>query len=64
MPAVDRNVLRLGTYELLWQDEVPDAVVLDEAVQLAKEFSTDESPAFVNGLLARLMELKPTLDRD
>jgi len=63
MPVVDRNVLRLGTYELLWEDDVPDAVVLDEAVQLAKEFSTDESPSFVNGLLARLMELKPTLKR-
>ncbi|MEW2517448.1 transcription antitermination factor NusB [Actinacidiphila alni] len=63
MPVVDRNVLRLGTYELLWEDDIPDAVVLDEAVQLAKEFSTDESPSFVNGLLARLMELKPTLKR-
>ncbi|WP_433888191.1 transcription antitermination factor NusB [Streptomyces sp. CA-111067] len=63
MPVVDRNVLRLGTYELLWEDDVPDAVVLDEAVQLAKEFSTDESPSFVNGLLGRLLELKPTLQR-
>ena len=63
MPAVDRNVLRLGTYELIWEDDVPDAVVLDEAVQLAKEFSTDESPSFVNGLLGRLQELKPTLGR-
>lgn len=63
MPVVDRNVLRLGTYELIWEDDVPDAVVLDEAVQLAKEFSTDESPAFVNGLLARLKDLKPTLRR-
>ncbi|MBY8879896.1 transcription antitermination factor NusB [Actinacidiphila acidipaludis] len=63
MPVVDRNVLRLGTYELLWEDEVPDPVVLDEAVQLAKEFSTDESPSFVNGLLGRLLELKPTLKR-
>jgi N utilization substance protein B len=63
MPAVDRNVLRLGTYELLWEDDVPDAVVLDEAVQLAKEFSTDDSPSFVNGLLGRLLELKPTLKR-
>jgi N utilization substance protein B len=61
MPAVDRNVLRLGAYELLWEDDIPDAVVLDEAVQLVKEFSTDESPSFVNGLLARLKELKPTL---
>ncbi|MEE1939032.1 transcription antitermination factor NusB [Streptomyces sp. TRM 70361] len=61
MPAVDRNLLRLGAYELIWEDEVPDAVVIDEAVQLAREFSTDDSPSFVNGLLGRLKELKPTL---
>lgn len=64
MPVVDRSVLRLGAYELIWEDDVPDAVVLDEAVQLAKEFSTDESPSFVNGLLGRLKELKPSLRRD
>ncbi|MEU3189655.1 MULTISPECIES: transcription antitermination factor NusB [Streptomyces] len=63
MPDVDRGILRLGLYELLWVDEVPDAVAIDEAVQLAKEFSTDESPGFVNGLLGRLKELKPTLLR-
>jgi len=63
MPVVDRSVLRLGTYELLWEDDVPDAVVLDEAVQLAKEFSTNESPSYVNGLLGKLLELKPTLER-
>jgi transcription antitermination protein NusB len=61
MPAVDRNILRIGAYELLWQDQVPDAVAIDEAVQLARDLSTDASPAFVNGLLARLLELKPTL---
>jgi N utilization substance protein B len=61
MPAVDRNILRIGAYELLWQDQVPDAVAIDEAVQLARDLSTDGSPAFVNGLLARLLELKPTL---
>jgi transcription antitermination protein NusB len=61
MPVVDRCILRLGAYELIWQDGTPDAVVLDEAVQLAKQFSTDDSPAFVNGLLGRLKELKPTL---
>ncbi|WP_031507747.1 transcription antitermination factor NusB [Streptomyces megasporus] len=61
MPAVDRNLLRLATYELIWEDGVPDAVVIDEAVQLAKEFSTDDSPSFVNGLLGRLKELKPSL---
>ena len=61
MPAVDRNILRIGAYELLWQDDVPDAVAIDEAVQLARDLSTEASPAFVNGLLARLLELKPTL---
>ncbi|MET9363469.1 transcription antitermination factor NusB [Streptomyces sp. NPDC006632] len=64
MPVVDRNILRLGTYELVWEDETPDAVVIDEAVQLAKEFSTDDSPAFVNGMLARFKDLKPSLRRD
>jgi transcription antitermination protein NusB len=61
MPAVDRNILRIGTYELLWADDVPDGVAISEAVQLARELSTDASPSFVNGLLARLLELKPTL---
>jgi transcription antitermination protein NusB len=61
MPAVDRNILRIGAYELLWEPDVPDGVAISEAVLLARELSTDESPAFVNGLLARLLELKPTL---
>jgi transcription antitermination protein NusB len=61
MPAVDRNVLRIGAYELLWASDVPDAVAISEAVELARELSTEGSPAFVNGLLARLLELKPTL---
>jgi transcription antitermination protein NusB len=61
MPAVDRNVLRIGAYELLWKDDVPDAVAISEAVQLAGDLSTDDSPAFVNGLLGHLLELKPTL---
>lgn len=61
MPAVDRAVLRIGAYELLFRDEVPDAVAVDEAVELASALSTDDSPAFVNGLLGRLVELKPTL---
>lgn len=64
MPVVDRNILRLGAYELIWVDGTPDAVAIDEAVQLAKEFSTDDSPAFVNGLLGRLKELKPGLRRE
>jgi len=60
MPAVDRNVLRLGIYELLWADDVPDGVAISEAVLLAQDLSTDASPAFVNGLLARIKDLKPT----
>ena len=63
MPAVDRAVLRLGTFELLWRDDVPDAVVVDQAVELARLLSTDESPAFVNGLLGKLLDLKPALTR-
>jgi N utilization substance protein B len=61
MPAVDRNVLRLGLYELLWGADVPEVVAIDEAVSLAQQLSTEESPQFVNGLLERLRELKPTL---
>ncbi|MCX5202567.1 transcription antitermination factor NusB [Streptomyces sp. NBC_00237] len=64
MPVVDRNIVRLATYELVWVDGTPDAVVIDEAVQLAKEFSTDESPSFVNGLLGRFKDLKPKLRRE
>ncbi|MEV4263004.1 transcription antitermination factor NusB [Kribbella sp. NPDC049584] len=61
MPAVDRNILRIGAYELLFDDQVPDVVAVSEAVALACDLSTDESPVFVNGLLARLLQLKPTL---
>lgn len=55
MPAVDRAVLRIGTWELLYNDDVPPAVAIDEAVELARSLSTDDSPGFVNGLLARLL---------
>ena len=61
MPAVDRALLRIGTWELLYNDDVPDAVAVDEAVDLAGPLSTDDSPSFVNGLLGRLVDLKPTL---
>ena len=59
MPDVDRAILRLGVYEVLWRDEVPDAVAIDEAVELAKTLSTDESPRFVNGVLARVVRDRP-----
>jgi len=61
MPAVDRNVLRLGIYELLYADDVPDAVAVSEAMALVRELSTDESPQFVNGVLGAVQRNKATL---
>ncbi|WP_298251246.1 transcription antitermination factor NusB [uncultured Arthrobacter sp.] len=61
MPSVDLMILRIGSWELLYNDDVPDGVAVSEAVELAKMLSTDESPKFVNGLLGRLQQLKPTL---
>jgi N utilization substance protein B len=59
MPAVDRTALRIGVFELLWADDVPDAVAVDEAVTLVRELSTDDSPGFVNGVLGAMLR-----DRD
>ena len=56
LPDVDRAILRMGVFELLWADDVPDPVVIDEAVQLAKTLSTDDSPAFVNGVLGAVAD--------
>ncbi|HEY9475535.1 MAG TPA: transcription antitermination factor NusB [Mycobacteriales bacterium] len=61
MPAVDRAILRLGVYELLWCPDVPDAVAINEAVELAKSLSTDESPRFVNGVLGRILAAGPVV---
>lgn len=58
LPAVDREVLRLGAFELLYRPDVPDAVAISEAVELARSLSTDESPAFVNGVLGSLAGAK------
>jgi N utilization substance protein B len=62
MPDVDRAILRLGVFELLWRDDVPDPVAIDEAVELAKSLSTDESPRFVNGVLARVVRDRPAAE--
>ena len=62
MPAIDRNVLRMATYELLWGREAPDAVIIDEAVELSKQLSTEDSPGFVNGVLARILVERPLLE--
>lgn len=59
LPAVDRAVLRVSVWELLYADDVPEPVAVDEAVQLAKELSTDESPSFINGVLGQVMLVTP-----
>ncbi|WP_309130130.1 transcription antitermination factor NusB [Brevibacterium sp.] len=61
MPAVDRALLEIGTWEILYNDDVPDKAAIDEAVSLARQFSTDDSPKFVSGLLSRILDVKPTL---
>ena len=61
MPAVDRNVLRIGVFEIMYLDDVPDAVAVSEALNLVRELSTDESPTFVNGVLGNILRNKPAL---
>ena len=61
MPAVDRNLLRIGVLEILYVDDVPDEVAVSEAVNLARDLSTDESPAFVNGVLGNIVRNKAAL---
>jgi len=58
LPDVDRAILRMAVFELRWADDVPDPVAIDEGVQLAKNLSNDDSPAFVNGVLASIAEAK------
>lgn len=61
LPAVDRAILRVAVWELLYAEDVPEPVAVDEAVQLAKELSTDDSPAFVNGVLGQVMLVTPQI---
>jgi len=61
MPPVDRNLIRIGIYELLWSQEVPAAVAINEAVELARTLSAEESASFINGVLGRIAVLKETL---
>jgi N utilization substance protein B len=61
MPNVDRSILRIAVWEIVYNSELPDAVAIDEAVDLAKEYSTDASGAFVNGLLTRISATKRAL---
>jgi N utilization substance protein B len=62
LPAVDRNVLRIGIYEILWQEDVPDAVAIDEALALAKELSTEESSGYIHGVLGRISSIRQDLN--
>jgi transcription antitermination protein NusB len=61
LPAVDRAILRVAVWELLHADDVPEPVAVDEAVELAKRLSTDESPGFVNGVLGQVMLVTPQI---
>ena len=61
MPVVDRNILRLGTFELLWGNDLPEGVAISEAVQLAKTLSTEDSATYINGVLAAISEIKASL---
>jgi len=62
MQVVDRNILRMGAYELLWLDEVPAKVTVNEAIELAKDFGDEEAAKFVNGILDKVLASEPALD--
>lgn len=61
MPVVDRNILRVGVYELLWGNEIPEEVAISESVELAKTLSAEDSATYINGVLAAIKELKKDL---
>ena len=61
LPAVDRNILRLGIYEILWSTDVPMSVAIDEALTLAKELSSDDSSKYIHGVLGRIASIKDTI---
>jgi N utilization substance protein B len=61
LPAVDRNILRLGIFEILWSSAVPTSVAIDEALMLAKELSSDESSKYIHGVLGRIASIKDTI---
>ena len=61
LPSVDRNILRLGIYEILWSTDVPMSVAIDEALVLAKELSSDDSSKYIHGVLGRIASIKDTI---
>lgn len=63
LAAVDRNILRLGIYEIVWNDDLPDGIAIDEAITLAKDLSTDDSATFIHGLLGKISSIKESIVR-
>ncbi len=63
LAAVDRNILRLGIYEIIWSDELADGIAIDEAISLAKDLSTDDSATFIHGLLGKISSIKESIAR-
>ena len=61
LATVDRNILRLGIFEILWEDDIEDAIVIDEALTLAQSLSTEESAGFIHGVLGRIVSIKSSL---
>jgi N utilization substance protein B len=61
MPVVDRNILRVGAFELLWGEQIPEEVAISESVELAKTLSTEDSATYINGVLAAIREIKKDL---
>lgn len=61
LPAVDRNILRLGIYEIIWSTELADGIAIDEALTLAKELSTDESAGYIHGVLGKISSIKESI---
>ncbi|MEY4152280.1 MAG: hypothetical protein RL470_339 [Actinomycetota bacterium] len=63
LAAVDRNILRLGIYEIVWSDELADGIAIDEAITLARDLSTDDSATFIHGLLGKISSIKESIAR-
>ncbi len=63
LAAVDRNILRLGIYEIVWSDDLADGIAIDEAITLAKDLSTDDSASFIHGLLGKISSIKESVVR-
>ena len=63
LAAVDRNILRLGIFEIIWSDELADGIAIDEAITLAKDLSTEESSTFIHGLLGKISSIKESVAR-